>query len=65
MKVTSILKNNIKIAGFIIIPGLIIKAITIFFIHHLTFLIDLGISSLLIAVGIVVYLISFFTQSSA
>jgi len=61
-----ILKNSIKIAGIIIIAGLIIKAFTIIFIQPIPFLIDLGISTILIFAGIIIYLVSFFsTQSSA
>ena len=54
MKLKSLFKDNkLKIAGLIIIIGLAIKICTIFFIHPVTFLIDMGISTLLIAAGIV------------
>lgn len=65
MKLQSIFKNKLKIAGIAIIIGLVIKIFTIIFIQPLTFLIDLGISSLIIAIGIVIYLISFFSSQSS
>ena len=63
--VQTILKNSTKIAGIMIIAGLIIKAFTIIFIQPITFLIDLGISTILISAGIIIYLVSFFSSQSS
>ena len=65
MNLKSLFKNRIKLAGIILIIGLLIKTSMIFFIHPLTFLIDLGLSTLLIVAGIVIYLISFFSSQSS
>ena len=62
MKLPSFFQNKTRIAGLLLIVGLIIKIFTILTIHPVTFLIDLGISSLLIGAGIIVFLISVFSS---
>jgi len=63
MKIAALFQNKIKLAGLIIIAGLVIKVIGILYPHPILFLVDLAVSSFLMCAGVVLFLVSFFKTS--
>lgn len=55
---TSPLQRRLKIAAYLLIAGLIIEAITLYWTSPLSFMLFIGASGTLIALGIIVYLIA-------
>lgn len=55
---TSRLQRRLKIAAYLLIAGLIIEAITLYWTSPLSFMLFIGASGTLIALGIIVYLIA-------
>jgi membrane protein YdbS with pleckstrin-like domain len=55
---TSRLQRTLKIAAYLLIAGLIIEAITLYWTSPLGFMLFIGASGTLIALGIIVYLIA-------
>ena len=55
---TSRLQRRLKIAAYLLIAGLIIQAITLYWTSPLSFMLFIGASGTLIALGIIVYLIA-------
>lgn len=58
MSNNQILQHRLKFAGLFLIGGLIIAAVTLFWSHPISFMINLFISTVLIIVGIIIYLYS-------
>lgn len=57
-KNSSRLQQGLKIAAYLLIAGLIIEAITLYWTSPLSFMLFIGASGTLIALGIIVYLIA-------
>ena len=55
---TSRLQRRLKIAAYLLIAGLIIETITLYWTSPLSFMIFIGASGTLIALGMIVYLIA-------
>ena len=55
---TSRLQRSLKIAAYLLIAGLIIEAITLYWTSPLSFMLFIGASGTLVALGIIVYLIA-------
>ena len=55
---TSRLQRRLKIAAYLLIAGLIIQAITLYWTSPLSFMLFIGASGTLIALGMIVYLIA-------
>jgi membrane protein YdbS with pleckstrin-like domain len=55
---SSRLQQGLKIAAYLLIAGLIIEAITLYWTSPLSFMLFIGASGTLIALGIIVYLIA-------
>lgn len=55
---TSRLQRRLKIAAYLLIAGLIIETITLYWTSPLSFMLFIGASGTLIALGIIVYLIA-------
>lgn len=50
------LEKLLKIAGLILLGGLVVIAVTLLWSHPLSFLISLGVGNVLIAGGVILYL---------
>lgn len=50
--------RRLRISGFLLIGGLVIEVVTLLVFHPLTFLVSLFVGAMLIAAGIIVYLVS-------
>lgn len=50
------LVRRMRLAGVLVIAGLLVEAITLLWSHHLAFVLFLGLGGLLIVAGVVVYL---------
>ncbi len=50
------LATFLRIAGLLLVGGLVVEGITLIWTHPVSFLIHIGIAGLLIAAGIVLYL---------
>jgi hypothetical protein len=46
----------LKIAGYILIGGMVVEAATLLWSHPLSFLINLGVGGFLVAAGVIIYL---------
>ena len=55
---TSRLQRRLKIAAYLLIAGLVIEAITLYWTSPLSFMLFIGASGTLVALGIIVYLIA-------
>ena len=55
---TSRLQRRLKIAAYLLIAGLIIETITLYWTSPLSFMIFIGASGTLMALGMIVYLIA-------
>ena len=55
------LVRRLRISGLLVSLGLLIEAATLFWSHPTAFLVFLGLGGLLVAVGVVLYLISIVT----
>lgn len=48
--------RRLRLAGALVIAGLVVEAVTLLWSHHLAFVLFLGLGGLLIGAGVVVYL---------
>jgi hypothetical protein len=55
---SSRLQQKLKIAAYLLIAGLLIEAVTLYWFSPLSFMLFIGASGTLIALGIIVYLIA-------
>jgi predicted membrane channel-forming protein YqfA (hemolysin III family) len=46
----------LKIAGYILIGGMVVEAVTLLWSHPFSFLISIGVGGLLVAAGVIIYL---------
>jgi hypothetical protein len=63
--VTPDLSRRLKLSGLLVGLGLIVEAATMFWPHPTAFLVFLGLGGLLVAVGVLLYLVSILTYPSA
>ena len=63
--VTPDLSRRLKLSGLLVGLGLIVEAVTMFWPHPTAFLVFLGLGGLLVAVGVLLYLVSIVTYPSA
>ena len=52
------LQQKLKIAAYLLVAGLIIEAVTLYWTSPLSFMLFIGASGTLVALGIIVYLIA-------
>jgi hypothetical protein len=55
------LQQRLKVAAYLLIAGLIIEAVTLYWSSPLSFMLFIGVGGTLIALGIIVYLIAIVT----
>lgn len=58
------ISKRLKIAGILIILGLIVEGVSLLWLHPLSFVFFIGVGVLLLAAGIVVYLWSLISPNS-
>jgi len=58
---TSRLQERLKIAAYLLIAGLIIEVITLYWFSPLSFMLFMGVSGTLVGLGIIVYLVAIVT----
>lgn len=56
-----ILSRRLKLAGILVVLGLLVEAATMFWPHPTAFLVFLGLGGLLVAAGVLLYLIAIVT----
>ena len=59
---TSRLQRRLKLAGCLLIAGLIIEAVTLYWFSPLSFMLFMGAGGTLIALGVIIYLIAIVGQ---
>ncbi|HKT51026.1 MAG TPA: hypothetical protein VJV96_12035 [Candidatus Angelobacter sp.] len=52
------LGNRLRLAGGLIISGLAVQAVSLFWSHPLSFIVFISVGTLLLAIGIVIYLLT-------
>ena len=55
---TSRLQQRLKIAAYLLIAGLIVEAVTLYWSSPLSFMLFIGLGGTLVGLGIIVYLIA-------
>jgi hypothetical protein len=55
------LQRRLKIAAYLLIAGLIVEGITLYWFSPLSFMLFIGVGGTLVGVGIIVYLIAIVT----
>jgi hypothetical protein len=55
---TSRLQRRLKIAAYLLIAGLIIEAITLYWFSPLSFMLFMGVGGSLVVLGIIIYLLA-------
>jgi len=60
-----LLTRRLRLSGLLVILGLIVEAITLFWAHPTAFLVFLGLGGLLVAAGVLLYLFALATYSSS
>jgi hypothetical protein len=50
--------RRLRLAGILVLAGLLIEVVTLFWEHHLAFVLFLGLGGLLVLSGIVLYLVA-------
>jgi hypothetical protein len=58
---TSRLQRRLKIAAYLLIAGLMVEAVTLYWSSPLSFLLFIGVGGTLVGLGIIVYLIAIAT----
>jgi predicted membrane channel-forming protein YqfA (hemolysin III family) len=56
--------RRLRLAGFLVLAGLAVEAVTLLWSHHLAFVLFLGLGGLLIAAGVLLYLWSLISSDS-
>ena len=52
------LQRRLKIAAYLLIAGLVVEVLTLYWSSPLSFMLFIGVSGILVAVGVIVYLIA-------
>jgi hypothetical protein len=55
---TSRLQRRLKIAAYLLIAGLIIEAVTLYWFSPLSFMLFMGVGGSLVVLGIIIYLLA-------
>jgi hypothetical protein len=58
---SSRLQKKLKLAGYLLITGLLVEAITLYWAHPTSFLFFIGLGGILVVAGVAVYLIALVT----
>ena len=58
MKLPSTLDERLRLAGWLILAGLVVELVTVFWVHALSFIVFISAGALLIGAGILLYLYS-------
>ena len=58
MKLPSTLDERLRLAGWLILSGLVVELVTVFWVHALSFIVFISAGALLIGAGILLYLYS-------
>jgi len=57
--------RRLRLAGLLVVLGLIVEAVTLFWSHPTAFLVFLGLGALLVGLGVLCYLFAIVTDPSA